>query len=347
MRRGPAAAIVALAGCATPIGFVGAEGPPESPASSLPSTPVEVDLDTTDAPTVDTDGVLGDPSGSARALPDPADWPHGLAFDPITSRFLVTTLTTGRVLAFLADGTVQVLHDAGPAWSLWGIDADPGRRRLYVCAQYVGGGIDSWHFWHLDLDTGARLAEADLSDVGADAACRDVAVAPDGLVWMTDRTGDQLYRYTPITTRLQPGAIVPALASDTRGGHGLDITPDGRFALVARGIPAAIVRVDLRDAAYNGEVLLSGDLGLAGGRGLQGASLADGALWVAAQGVWLQITPDDPDWQTATVRSQTSVIEDLSDLVPAGGSLWGLSGDPFAWDLGVAADLPFELGPLD
>ncbi len=340
------ALLLALSGCTSPIGFVGDERPPDESLSPLPSTPVEVAIDTTDAPVADTDGQTGDPTGVARALPDPQDWPHGLAYDPLSSRLLVSTLTTGRVLAFGPDGSVSLLVDAGPAWELWGLDADPGRRRLYVCAHYVGGGIASWHLWHVDLDTGTRLAEADLTDVGPQAACRDVAVAPDGRVWMTDREGDQLYRYTPLTTALQPGAVVPALASDTRGGHGLDITPDGRFALVARSIPAAIVRVDLLDPAYNGEVRLDGDLGLAGGRGLQGASWWQGSLWVAAQGAWLQITPNDPDWQSARVQRTTSAIEDLSDVVPAGGTLWGLSGDPFAWDLGVAADLPFELGPL-
>ena len=345
MTRATAAAL-AFAACSGPVGFVGTDPPVDEVLSTLPSAPVEVTLDTTDAPVVDTDATPGDPTGAARAVPDPADWPHGLAYDPLTSRLLVSTLTTGRVLAFEPDGTVTLLHDGGPAWEVWGLDADPGRRRLYACAHYVGGGIASWHLWHFDLDTGARLAEADLSDIRADAACRDVAVAPDGHVWMTDREGAQLYRYTPLTTTLQPGAVVAPLASDTRGGHGLDITPDGRFALVARSIPAGIVRVDLRDPSYNGEVRLDGDLGLAGGRGLQGASWWQGALWVAAQGVWLEITPNDADWQSATVLRHDTAVEDLSDVVPAGGTLWGLSGDPFAWDLGVAADLPFELGPL-
>ncbi len=99
-----------------------------------------------------------------------ARYPEGGIFDVASDSFFVGSLGDGSVHRVdAASGSEEVFfrEDAPGTWWTLGMDVDPIRRRLFVCAmddrRDVGSGDPPYlgYVWVFDLETGARIANHD------------------------------------------------------------------------------------------------------------------------------------------------------------------------------------------
>jgi hypothetical protein len=178
----------------------------------------------------------------AFTLPDSAFMPEGIAFDPRTRRFFLSSLRSGRILARAADGGFADFVPAGRdgQWAVLGIAVDTITRTLWAtthAAPYFTGyaAADSGKSAVLayDLDTGIlRRRYTPPSDGRHQLG--DIAVAPDGDVFVSDADEGVVYR-------IERGAEeMEAFAQDELvSPQGLAFSSDGRRVFVAdyvRGI---------------------------------------------------------------------------------------------------------------
>lgn len=178
----------------------------------------------------------------AFTLPDSAFMPEGIAFDPRTRRFFLSSLRSGRILAYSPDGGFADFVPAGRGgqWAMLGLAVDTLTRTLWAttyAAPYFTGytAADSGKSAVLayDLDTGA-LRRRYAPPEGAAHQLGDIAVAPDGEVFVSDADEGVVYR-------IERGAEeMEAFASDELvSPQGLAFSSDGRRVFVAdyvRGI---------------------------------------------------------------------------------------------------------------
>src|SRR5690606_33044901 len=108
-----------------------------------------------------------------------------------TGRFFATGLMSGTVTQVDAEsGTERPLYTpTGQPQQLSGAKVDEANRRLWVCGseiQNMRGGV-----YVFDVDTGAQLASFELTRAGI---CNDVALAADGVAYVTDSFQPVIYR---------------------------------------------------------------------------------------------------------------------------------------------------------
>src|SRR6185295_18604680 len=68
----------------------------------------------------------------------PAQYPEGIAFNPKTNEFFVSSMRHGTVGAVKADGTYREFAKDPLLVSAVGLHADPDRNRLLVCVSDPG-----------------------------------------------------------------------------------------------------------------------------------------------------------------------------------------------------------------
>jgi hypothetical protein len=178
----------------------------------------------------------------AFTLADSAFMPEGIAFDPRTRRFFLSSLRSGRILSYAVDGGFAELVPAGRdgQWAMLGIAVDTLTRTLWAtthAAPYFAGyaTADSGKSAVLayDLDTGALRRRYLPPDSGRHQL-GDIAVSANGDVFVSDADEGAVYR-------IERGAAeMEAFAQDELvSPQGLVTTSDGRRVLVAdyvRGI---------------------------------------------------------------------------------------------------------------
>lgn len=178
----------------------------------------------------------------AFTLPDSAFMPEGIAFDPRTRRFFLSSLRSGRILSYSPDGGFSDFVPAGRdrQWGVLGIAVDTVTRTLWAtthAAPYFAGYVeaDSGKSAVLayDLDTGALRRRYTPPSEGRHQL-GDIAVAPDGDVFVSDADEGVVYR-------IERGAEeMEAFAQDELvSPQGLAFSSDGRRVFVAdyvRGI---------------------------------------------------------------------------------------------------------------
>lgn len=178
----------------------------------------------------------------AFALTDSAFMPEGIAFDPRTRRFFLSSLRSGRILTYGVDGGFAELVPAGRdgQWAMLGIAVDTLTRTLWATT-YAGpyftgyAAADSGKSAVLayDRDTGA-LRRRYLPPEGARHQLGDITVSADGDVFVSDAEGGVVYRIERGEEEME------AFAQDELvSPQGLVVTSDGRRVLVAdyvRGI---------------------------------------------------------------------------------------------------------------
>ena len=178
----------------------------------------------------------------AFTLPDPAFMPEGIAFDPRTRRFFVSSLRDGRILAYAPEGGFAEFVPArrDGQWAMLGIAADTLTRTLWATTYagpyftgYVAADSGKSAVLAYDLDTGA-LRRRYTPPEGTRHQLGDLVVAPDGDVFVSDADEGVVYRIE------RGGDEMEAFAQDeVVSPQGLAITSDGRRVLVAdyvRGI---------------------------------------------------------------------------------------------------------------
>lgn len=175
-------------------------------------------------------------------LTDSAFMPEGIAFDPRSRRFFLSSLRSGRILSYAVDGGFAELVPAGRdgQWAMLGIAVDTLTRTLWAtthAAPYFTGyaAADSGKSAVLayDLDTGT-LRHRYLPPDSGRHQLGDIAVSADGDVFVSDADNGVVYRIERGEEEME------AFAQDELvSPQGLVVTSDGRRVLVAdyvRGI---------------------------------------------------------------------------------------------------------------
>jgi hypothetical protein len=180
------------------------------------------------------------PFGSAQpafTLPDSAFLPEGIAFDPRTQRFFLSSIRTGSILAYAPDGGgFRELVPAGRdgQWAMLALAVDTASRTLwattaalplYGAYQAADSGRSAVLAYDLDSGTLRRRFDA---PAGGRHQLGDLTVAPSGDVYVSDADEGAVYRIERGSAELEPFAT-DGLVSP----QGLAVSSDGRRVLVA------------------------------------------------------------------------------------------------------------------
>ena len=171
----------------------------------------------------------------AFRLKDPKLIPEGIAFDPKSKRFFIGSIAQRKIV--VSDGKDEARDFSRPSDKLdeiLGLRIDSVREQLWAVS--TNAGEDSAKnerrnaIVRYDLKTGRMLDRVPAPDA---MQLNDLAVAEDGLIYVTDSESGTLFRWKPgesIVARL--GA-----AGGLRGANGITIGSDGTlYVTLSTGI---------------------------------------------------------------------------------------------------------------
>jgi sugar lactone lactonase YvrE len=175
----------------------------------------------------------------AFRLKDPKLIPEGIAFDAKSERFFIGSIAQRKIM--VRDAKSQVREFSSPSDkldSVLGLAVDAERGHLYAVS--TNGFLDEANterrnaVVRYDLKSG-RLTNRFFAPEAMQF--NDLAVAPDGTLYVTDSVSNTLFRKKPDETKLTPFGAAGAL----RGANGIALGADG---ILYAAISAGIVRVD-------------------------------------------------------------------------------------------------------
>jgi sugar lactone lactonase YvrE len=187
----------------------------------------------------------------------PDSVPEGVAFDAKTGRFFATGLMNGAVTQIDARTGEErpFFTPQGQPQQLTGAKVDEANRRLWVCyseIQHMVGGVVVF-----DVDTGARVTSIQLAQGGI---CNDVALAGDGVAYVTDSFQPVIYRVNLATGEAGEFARDRQMAGPPGqfGLNGVAVTPDDDFVIAGFTSPSKLF-VMKRGGGEVREISLHGD----------------------------------------------------------------------------------------
>ena len=193
-----------------------------------------------------------------------------IVWDAARNRYLVSSVRKGTIVQVSADGTqTRFLQKAPDVWGIFALGLDTARSRLWattVAMSYVEGyaAADSAKSAVLryDLKTGALVKRYDLARTARGNSPGDVAVAPNGDLYVSDSRSGILYTIRAATDSLE--ILVPA--GTFMSPQGPAVSPDGKAVYVAdyvRGLAeVSIPSGKVRWLSHDRNVALSGIDGL-------------------------------------------------------------------------------------
>ncbi len=253
----------------------------------------------------------------------PTAYPEGIAFNPKTNEFYVSSMRHGTVGAVKADGTYREFAKDPLLVSAVGMHADPARNRLLVCVSDPGVSMVTSpktqkkiaRLLAFDLTSGKRLHVVELDKL-ADGQhfCNDLTIDDAGNVYVTDS-------FTPVIYRVDPSYKAKVfLKSDTFKGEGFNLNGivhhSGNYLLVAKYNDGTIWKIDEKDPKKMEQVAISEKLPNADGMLLIG----DGELVVVQNGDVnrvVRLTSTD-GFKTAKVDKVVQTTKDFPTTVVAG-----------------------------
>lgn len=276
-----------------------------------------------------------------------ATFPEGGTFDPTEQMFYVGTLEGGdlyRIDPRTGENTVLFDQVEPGEWMTLGMAVDNERRRLWVCAADRATDPFTGQIWVFDLETGTRDQVIELTANGGAAWCEDVAVAPDGSAYATDRENPNIYK---VDSKLDSEFAVSLFASDSElgspliGQNGIIVLPDAAGLIAAVHLPASLNHISLDGTVT--PVAIEGDfVDGAVGSGADGMVYVDGDLYVVFDGELIRVTPTLADW-SAAMATAVELPRGLTDIIDTPGGLYLLNGQAIRFAFGQDPDGPFEL----
>jgi DNA-binding beta-propeller fold protein YncE len=164
--------------------------------------------------------------------------PEGIAYDPATRAFFVSSQYRRKIVRIDPSGSVQDFVASGRdgLWMVFGIAVDPARRLLWavstaeaVMERYSTADENATGVFAFDLQTGALARKCVLPERSPAHRFDDLTVAGDGRVFVSDGGSGIVYTIAPGGTSLE--VFVPA--GTIQGPNGLVTTPDGRWLYVS------------------------------------------------------------------------------------------------------------------
>ena len=221
----------------------------------------------------------------AVTVADTAFHPEGIAFDPRTGRWFVGSVRQRRIVAVERDGATRdfVSSGADGIGGVFGMAADVSRRTLWVAttalARMTGySAADSGRagVFGYDMDSGSLRRRVWLRPDSAAHTFGDVAVAPNGDVYVSDSQSPWILKVPRAGDTVERFMTHPLF----RSLQGMAITSDGRTMYVA-DYSHGLLRVDLAARTASALQAASGVTLL----GIDGLYLHDGALIAVQNGV--------------------------------------------------------------
>jgi len=242
----------------------------------------------------------------------PQMYPEGVAFDPQTKLFYVSSVTTGTIGTVDQSGKYKVFYKDKSLKSSFGMKVDNRRNRLWVCTADPNYSRYSNPVTFkkqsmliaLDLSTGKKVAAVDLSKLYAgNHFANDLALDGKGNVYVTDSYAPVIYK---IDAKDQATVFAQSdlFKSKDVGLNGIVYHPDG-FLLVVNSSAGSILKVDIKDPAGITKVKIRQFFPGADGLLLDNEN---NLILIQNKGVnkaW-QIGSTDK-WKTAEVKAATSV----------------------------------------
>jgi sugar lactone lactonase YvrE len=175
------------------------------------------------------------PAPVAFRLNDARMIPEGIAYEPDGRRFFIGSIAQRRIVVADRLGRMRDFsHPDDKLDAVLGLAVDPRRRILYAVS--TNGFEDSASTGRRNAVLRYDIARNRLAaryDVPAAMQLNDLAIAPDGTLYVTDSAAGSLYRMRPGDTALTPFGPPQAM----RGANGIAVAADGTvYVTLSTGI---------------------------------------------------------------------------------------------------------------
>jgi sugar lactone lactonase YvrE len=220
----------------------------------------------------------------AFTIPEKGLVPEGVAYDPVTKSFFVSSIRKRKVYRIDSAGkaSVFVAPREGGLRTAAGIGIDPKRRSLWVASEamphmegYVKDEPLQAALFEFDADTGKLRREIRPPATGKAAGFDDLAVASDGRVYVNDGFNGRVWTLPPGGSALE----VFFVSDVFRGTQGLAPTPDGKTLYVSDY--SGLYRVDVASKRIARLAVPAG----AALNGVDGLVWSAGSLYAVQNGV--------------------------------------------------------------
>jgi hypothetical protein len=284
------------------------------------------------------------PRPSFYTLPGSAVFPEGVAYQPTTGNFFVSSTTDGSILRgnVMEPAAAPFIAGSGTQFSAVGVKVDDAARLI------VAGGMTG-EVRVYDAATGSLIRTF---TTGTGGFLNDIAVAKNGDLFVTDSFRPVLWRVP--ASEIHAGAAEPAEAwLDLTGTipytagqfnvNGIVATENGKHLVVAQSFTSELFRIDVASKAVT-EVDLGGEAVAGDGLALLGRILYAGEPFLHQ----IAKVSLSGDLSTGTVLSRTT---DPSFLTPttlavAAGRLLVVNSQFERLFGGLSPILPFTISSI-
>lgn len=247
----------------------------------------------------------------------PDAYPEGVAYDPGSGSFFVSSMRLGTIGRVTPEGQYSVFYHDTALRSTYGMKVHPDGKRLFVCA----GDANYSRFTSLatyrkvarlmsfDINTGKKLSDVDLSGLLPTRHFpNDIAFDSSNNIYMTDSYANAIYKITP-SGQASVFCKDKKFATVGIGLNGIVCHPGG-YLLVDNSNTGSIYKVPLNDPS-NVSVVKINQYFLGG----DGLLLNDSnRLTIAVNGgndkIYQLVTEDN--WQSARLAATTLIADRFS-----------------------------------
>lgn len=234
-----------------------------------------------------------EPRPEAYVLPGPAVFPEGVAFQPSTGAFFVSSTTDGTIFrGHVSEPVAEVFLPGGQGGRTTAIGLEVDDTRLWVAGGPTG------RIFVYDTATGATLGTF---ETGGGGFLNDVATTRSRDAFVTDSFRPILWRVSAGLTTVEPWLDftgTPVVYGPGFNLNGIVATPDGKYLIVSKSNTAQLFRIDLATK----EVVEIATDEPTGGDGLQ---LQGHSLYAIAGGAIVEVRLSG-DYSSGEVVSRTT-----------------------------------------
>lgn len=235
----------------------------------------------------------GDPRPSSYVIPGDTVFPEGVAFQPATGFFFVSSTGDGTIFrGHVSDPEAETFLAGGADARTTAIGLEIDDTRLFIAGGTTG------RAWVYDTETGALLAAF---ETGSGGFLNDVAATRDADAFVTDSFRPTLWRIDAELGEIEPWLSfvdTPFQYANGFNANGIVATPDGKYLIVSQSNTRMLWRIDL---ATKASVQIATNEPVGG----DGLVLQGDTLYAVEGGAIAKVLLGD-DYATGTVISRTT-----------------------------------------